>query len=107
MLKEKLPPSVQHLLELHNPNDPTAFWGSREMYILFGTIFFIAALFFIWARYFRMPRSHASDVLSSSKRIHRDSRDRRDKKQKRWKKRNPTLAETGGLPPPKTGPASK
>lgn len=108
MLKDRLSPKVQRLLDLRTQNDPTAFWGSREMFILFGAILFITAVFFLWAKYIRKPKSQSLRVLSSSKvpnRILRDKRDRQTKS-RRWKKRNPTLAETGGLPPTKNGSAS-
>lgn len=102
MLKERLPQKLQEAMDLQNRPDPTQFWGSTEMYILFGAILFIALIFFFWAAYIRKPPKAPSRSLTTSPIPSRNSRRRQKKnRRRRWKNRNPTLAQTGGLPPTK------
>jgi hypothetical protein len=78
------------------------------MFVLIGAILFLAVLFFIWAKYIRKSRRQSSRVLSTSKNskpISGTAPNQR-RRRRRWEKRNPTLAETGGLPPVKNPPTS-
>ena len=76
-----------------------------------GTVWLllIMALLFIWAAYFRKSkrrstsRSLGTDHLP--KPILGTLRPRKRKRRRSWKNRNPTLSQTGGLPPAKDGNA--
>lgn len=84
-------------------------WGSTEILCVLGAALLIMALLFIWAAYFRKSkrkrtsRSLAPDHLPKS--ILGNARERKRKRRRRWKNRNPTLSQTGGLPPTKDGNA--
>ena len=101
MLK-KYSPKLQEIAE-QSRNEPSQFWGSQEMYIFCGVIFAIAALFFIWAKYIRKPKRRSRSLTTKMpSQISRSPRDRGEKRRRyRRSRRNPTLAETGGLPPTK------
>ena len=109
MLKKNFPQQTQELLEAHSRNSSPGFFGSQEMYLLLGIFLAFAAIFFVWAKYIRKPKSRSSRSLEPTvkpERILRDARQRGAKgRRKRWKRRNPTLAETGGLPPAKNDAA--
>lgn len=103
-MKEEISPNLESLLELKQRQDPTAFLGSREMYLIFGAICLIGLVCVLWAVYFRKPRRNkrskylANDMPGI---ISRAPRDRHRKRKRRWANRNPTLSQTGGLPPPR------
>jgi hypothetical protein len=97
---------AEQLLEMQNRVSPQHFWGSREMFYVLSTILLLAAILFLWTFLFHRPRRHSLARSlggnASAGEILRDPRDRHEKKRRRrWARRNPTLAETGGLPPPK------
>jgi hypothetical protein len=91
----------------------------KELLVLLGAVAWVTVMLFVWAVYFRKkPRRHShhhrhhsgaeesapvsveeSDVGESGRRYRRKRRRRRD-----HRPRNPTLAETGGLPPLRTQP---
>jgi len=85
----------------------------REVLVMLGVLGVLAALVFYWALVWRKPRRHHR----SHREWHPPSRspaggDRSQEKAHRWGRRrkrrhphrpqNPTLAETGGLPPIRT-----
>jgi hypothetical protein len=92
---------AQVLLELQNQTDPHQAWGSREVIIVLLAIALVVGILFLWAAYVRKPKRRrsssneivASPILKKSRRPRRRSR--------KIKHRNPTLSETGGLPPRK------
>lgn len=109
MLKEKLPPETRQILEMQGQGDPSRFFGSQEMYIILGISLLLAALLFVWAFYIRKPKSKSRGRRLSTRpsEISRSPREgQKRRKKRRWKNRNPTLSETGGLPPRKSENAS-
>jgi hypothetical protein len=82
-------------------------WGDRSATILLASLLAVAFVIFFWASFLRKrPRKgkgtliadhdHSSDSYGSSGRKRR--RKRRENHPDNWG-RNPTLSETGGLPP--------
>lgn len=89
----------------------------KELLILFGALAAVTLLLVLWAVYFRKrSRSHShhhhhhgdspeatnpvNDSLASASGVSGDRRYRRKRRRRReHRPRNPTLAETGGLPP--------
>jgi hypothetical protein len=97
-------------------NDPGS--GTREIIIIVGVLFLIGLAGFIWAAFWRKPRRrkhayhHASSDDSNGglpQRRKRKSglaralgRSRRHRRHRRNERPiNPTLAQVGGLPPPR------
>ena len=85
--------------------------GTREGLIVFGALFLLISLLLIWALYIRKPsrkrkrRYHYPPTSSSRDTVNGEDTEQVSGK-KKWKRRrrdhrprNPTLAETGGLPP--------
>ena len=107
MLKKMVSPRIQRLMELKDQGDPTAFFGSSEMYLVLGAILLLAIVLFVFVYYFRKPKqklvSHSRSKRSLPDQISRAPRERKRKRRRRWKNRNPTLSQTGGLPPTKDG----
>jgi hypothetical protein len=100
--------SAEILLELQSRSHSHQFWGSREMYILIFAFLILAGLLFLWAAYIRKPkRRHTIPEGKSPKNLFHSSHRRRKKyRHSRGSgQRNPTLSETGGLPPPKNNGA--
>ena len=99
-----LAPEIQQLMEMKQSSSQ---WSSMEILSVLGVALLIMALLFIWAAYFRKSkrrltsRSLGTDHLP--KPILGGSRERKKKRRRRWKNRNPTLSQTGGLPPEKDG----
>jgi hypothetical protein len=97
-LKTYLP---EDLARLANENSRVP--GNREWLIILGASLLIMAALFFWAAYIRKSkRKSLGGALYSGPpvKIYRDSRrDRPRKRRRRRKNRNPTLAQTGGLPP--------
>jgi len=89
------------LRELQNQTRSHHGWGSREVLFLLLAIALVAALLFIWAAYIRKPkrRRSASNEIATPLPLLKKSRGRR--RSRKTRRRNPTLAETGGLPPRK------
>ena len=80
-----------------------------DAYVVFAVGAIVLALFIIWAKYLRHPRKRVSggervyrgSASQSSASEHDDSRRRYKRRVRRreHRGRNPTIAETGGLPP--------
>lgn len=91
----------------------------KELTLVFGAVGLVTLLVFIWAVYFRKRphshshqhhHSHSSDEasVSSVDTESETSGERRYRRKRRRRRehrpRNPTLAETGGLPPLRSEP---
>ena len=105
------------------PSDvmPSGRWmglTARELLILFGALALVTLLLVLWAIYFRKTSRHhshhhrhddtespetmspVSEAVLSGSGASGDRRYRRKRRRRRdHRPRNPTLAETGGLPP--------
>lgn len=101
MLKRFLPPRLADLVEESSRQQT-----NRELFYVIVTCVIIMTLLVLWAVFIRKPkRKSLGRALSDAPaKLYRDSRDagRRRKRRRRWKHRNPTLSETGGLPPART-----
>jgi hypothetical protein len=80
--------------------------GTREGLMVFGALFLVISLVFIWALFIRKDSRkrkrhyHYPSTSSSGDDPEHVSGKRKWKKRRRdHRPRNPTLAETGGLPP--------
>jgi len=94
----KVSDPAEALLELQNRASPNHFLSPQTI-LLLAVIFLLGAILFLWAAYIRKPRRRATAnkvIENSTLKISDRSRRRR-----RSKRRNPTLADTGGLPPRK------
>lgn len=95
--------------------------SARDRLIIFGAVLLVAILAFVWVGMFRKPRRRHSRHHHHHHHHHRpqpESRPSEDtslfrkrrRRRREHRPRNPTLAETGGLPPrrpddvPPTGP---
>jgi hypothetical protein len=95
--------------------------ATREFLLVLGAFVLVTAVLLVWARYFRKRRRHHShhhhhhhhssseqsvasgtDMSASAQEPHKRRRRRRE-----HRPRNPTLAETGGLPPLRSDPPSE
>jgi hypothetical protein len=77
---------------------------TRDAILIFGTLTLVVLIMVIWAIYFRKrrrDRSHDYEYPSGSANGEASSQKRRKWRRRRrdHRPRNPTLAETGGLPP--------
>lgn len=91
----------------HNPS------GSTKQYlVMLGAMAVVAAALLIWAAYFRKRRRHshhhhhhhhsstpASGPVPNATESISNQHKRRRRRRREHRPRNPTLAETGGLPP--------
>ncbi len=88
--------------------------SAREMILIFGAMGLVTILLVIWAIYFRKRRRHAHHhahrhaseptpspevAAAGSGAAPSQGRHRRRRSRRRHRPLNPTLAETGGLPP--------
>lgn len=77
----------------------------RDVFLIGGGLAILGIILFLWAYLIRKPQTVSSSSSSRSG-SHRGLFSRRRKKRRhsrnrtQWQ-RNPTLAETGGLPPPR------
>ena len=84
--------------------------GMREMFIVVGAMAGISLLVLGWAVFIRKPgrrhhhRHHRHHQRPPSEEETQPRRKWRRKRRQDHRPRNPTLAETGGLPPVRTGP---
>ncbi len=98
--------------ELHMPKAEVGrYW--LDMLLILGASIVVALVFFVWAKYFRRHKRHHSERrhlpnfllpqpgLRPESSSPEGQRHRRRRKAQ-FRKRNPTLAETGGLPPVRT-----
>ena len=102
MLKKYLPSGLADLIDEGSRQQP-----NRELFYVFISGVVIMTLLALWAVFIRKPKKKSfGRVISSDSpaKIYRDPRNRtgRRRKRRRWKHRNPTLSETGGLPPART-----
>ena len=100
----------------HSPSGST-----REVLLVLGAIITVTSVLLVWARYFRKRRRHHShhhhhhhpstDTSASgttTAESGQESRRRRRRRRRReHRPRNPTLAETGGLPPARSDTSSE
>ncbi len=95
-----------------SPVEPAPLKISNDLLLLLGAVVVLTLLFLFWAIFLRerkddlgnwRTRKHhhdsSSDASDGSEHRHRRRRRRRE-----HRPRNPTLAETGGLPPARTEP---
>lgn len=82
--------------------------GFRQTMIIIGAILLVAVAVLLWAVYIRKPRlakHHGRDsergmlLTDDEMKSRQQSRPHRKHRRRRSRSRNPTLAETGGLPP--------
>lgn len=101
------PPDLDALKNAHRGSTPQL-WGT-DITIILAVILGITALLFFWAFFLRKKPTHArgSLVVERYDKKGREShasaggkRRRRRSQSEAWG-RNPTLSETGGLPPPR------
>jgi type VI protein secretion system component VasK len=91
-------------------------WGARwsqntiNAWIVVGAILGVVALVLVWAAFIRKRRrrrhrhhhrSIAKATAAGITEIRRHVHERQRRRRSRQRQRNPTLAETGGLPPPR------
>lgn len=101
------PPDLEALKSAHKGSSPQIF--GTDITIVLAVLLGIAALLFFWAFFLRKKPTHArgSLVVTRGEKGGREShgssggkRRRRRSSSESWG-RNPTLSETGGLPPPR------
>lgn len=101
------PPDLGTLTSAHKSSNPQIF--GTDITIILAVILGITALLFFWAFFLRKKPTYArgSLVVERSDKKGREShasaggkRRRRRSQAEAWG-RNPTLSETGGLPPPR------
>ena len=85
----------------------------KEILVLIGAVLLVAVAVMIWAVAFRKKRKrtrlyhrhrHSSGETSASENSEKTTAGSRRRRQRRERPRNPTLAETGGLPPVRLPP---
>ncbi len=83
-------------------------FGDALLIIAVGVAF--ALIFFVWAKYFRKSETETTthhwlqeddDEEESDTGKHKGHRRKKKRLRRDHRPRNPTLAETGGLPPPR------
>ncbi|MEO6033846.1 MAG: hypothetical protein ABIQ35_01195 [Verrucomicrobiota bacterium] len=99
-------PKLQQLMDSkQTPGE----WSSLEVFCVLGASLLIMALLFIWAAYFRRSKRRTNSRTLGTDHLPKpllsNLRERKRKRRRRWKNRNPTLSQTGGLPPSKDGDA--
>lgn len=96
-------------IELPGNSKVPAWWAS-DLVLIIGLAALIFGAIILWVVFVRGPKKHPSErheYKSSSPQatITDDGRERRRKKKRHRRRdhrqRNPTLAQTGGLPPPR------
>jgi len=80
--------------------------GTREAVVIVGALLLVISLAFAWAAFVRKPRGTSHNNRRSRPSKNEFQKDSVTPKRKKWRRRrrehrprNPTLAETGGLPP--------
>jgi hypothetical protein len=104
---------VEDLLEqAHSPKSSLA-----QILIIFGSLFAVTGIIAVWLIYFRKKRHHhehhwktrdarPGDAADSSK-IAVETGNRKERRRRKQRPRNPTLAETRGLPPVREQPSNR
>jgi hypothetical protein len=106
------------LLAQDDPSDLlSGYWGGmsgslKDFFRIFGAVAIVTAAVVVWALFFRKRRRHhshahhhphessAADPAGNGEASHSHPHGRRRRRRRRHHRpRNPTLAETGGLPP--------
>jgi len=98
-LKKYLSPKIQQLLEMEQ--SPSS-WSTTEILAVLGAAVVVMALLFFWAAYVRKSKRRSTSRSLGSDHLPKPilrSGERKRKRRRRWKNRNPTLSQTGGLPP--------
>jgi hypothetical protein len=105
VLEKFLPKKTREIVDLQNQAGQNGI-GSHEIIIIIALAILLALLLFLWAAYIRGPKRKAEQRRSPQILPSKTPRATRSKKgeKRRWRKRNPTLSETGGLPPRKNDP---
>ena len=75
-----------------------------EMWPILAAVLGLALLLLIWARFFRKTRHEGAGGYADAESGWVKSRRRIRRSEHPYRPRNPTLAETGGLPPLRTEP---
>jgi len=86
---------------------------TQDLLLVLGVGVLLLIVLLLWARYFRKKRHHHSSSHhhssialqegdTDSSEHSRRHRHRRKRRRREHRSRNPTLAETGGLPPPRS-----
>ncbi len=82
----------------------------NDFLLLMGAVAFLTLLFLVWAVFIRKRKQDLADWRlqesrhSSSHHSDGSGHRRRRRRRREHRPRNPTLAETGGLPPARTEP---
>ena len=101
-------PAILAVVDTHTPTLPssTLTSGAREamggLAAVFAAVFAVVGLFLLWAIFIRKPSKDVRRGALSEGGTGRKSSGKGDRRRRRSSKerpRNPTLAETGGLPP--------
>ncbi len=99
-----------------SPLVPGAFHLSPELKVLFGAVLALVLLVVLWALVFHKRKDDLSRWRVHRHRHHHEQHDsstsdappeqghRRRRRRREHRPRNPTLAETGGLPPVRSDP---
>jgi hypothetical protein len=108
-------PKSEILLAQVTPGDPLSSpWpnmgrATRDLTLTLGALVVLVMALLIWAVYFRKRKRefspwhiHHRSQHSVSNNGHSPERRRRRRRRREHRPRNPTLAETGGLPPART-----
>jgi len=92
----------------HKSKSTPWLWGG-DMGLILGALLLVAALLFFWAVFLRKrpKQSHGSLVVERARPVAKDAHGAAGRRKRRKKRpdhpdnwgRNPTLEETGGLPP--------
>ncbi len=101
LLAQAAPTDIEELRESATGSAPKLF--GTDVTIVLGVLLAIAAILFFWAFFIRKrpEQARGSLVITRGERGSRDGRKRRKRRAdhpSNWG-RNPTLSETGGLPP--------
>jgi hypothetical protein len=108
--------NIPLLLAQIEMEDPVRGWtsansGVRDALIIFGALLAVSLLLFFWvsfirksrrrsrSRYYHAPAAVAPPAQTSEHKRPLFSSGRRRRRRREHRPRNPTLAETGGLPP--------
>lgn len=80
-------------------------WSGIEIFAVLGAALLIMAVLFFWAAYLRRSKRRSTSRSLDTGHLPKPilARERKRKRRRRWKNRNPTLSQTGGLPPARDG----
>jgi hypothetical protein len=106
-------PDLEELTSGQTPSKTPMFGPMvRDISLILAAVVLLTAVLIYWAAYVRKPKGRNSRSRNASSASHEvaprpaekssSSRRRRRRRRRDHRPRNPTLAETGGLPPPKS-----